>query len=70
MNTYFFTAVEVAGILKISKALAYRLIAEKKIKAIRFGKTVRVSEAALQEFIEKNVSENEGERTASVGIKP
>lgn len=54
METKFFTAVEIANILKISKALAYRLISQEKIPSIRFGRTVRVKEADLQHFIEQS----------------
>jgi excisionase family DNA binding protein len=57
MSTYFLTAVEIAQILKISKALAYRLIAQGQITSIRFGRTVRVRYEALEEFIKKNSSE-------------
>jgi excisionase family DNA binding protein len=56
MNTNFLTVIEIASILKISKALAYRLIANGEIPSIRFGRTVRVKTEALDEFIEKNSS--------------
>ena len=51
MNANFLNAVEIAAILKISKALAYRLIATGEITSIRFGRTVRVREEDLQAFI-------------------
>jgi len=59
MNTQFFTALEIASLLKISKALAYRLIAKGEISSIRFGKTVRVSQEALDAFLsEKALKSN------------
>jgi excisionase family DNA binding protein len=59
MSTNFYTAVEIASLLKISKALAYRLIAKGEIGSIRFGKTVRVSQEAIENFIaEKESSSN------------
>lgn len=57
MYTNFLTGKEVAAILKISKALAYRLIAKGEIPSIRFGRTVRVKKEALDEFIQKSSSE-------------
>jgi excisionase family DNA binding protein len=57
ISTYL-TGKEVAAILKISKALAYRLIAEGEIPSIRFRRTVRVKQEALDEFIQKNSSGN------------
>lgn len=56
MDTNFLTAVEIARILKISKALAYRLISQGKIPSIRFGKTVRVKTDDLQKFVEDSMS--------------
>lgn len=57
MNTALYTAIEIAKFLKISKALAYRLIAQGHIASVRFGRVVRVEEGALEEFIKKNSSE-------------
>jgi len=54
METNILTAIEIARILKISKALAYRLISQGQITSIRFGKTVRVKSEDLQEFIKNN----------------
>ena len=56
MDTDFRTAKDVARILKISKALAYRLISQGQIPSIRFGKTVRVKSGDLQRFIEQSIS--------------
>jgi excisionase family DNA binding protein len=56
MDTQFLTAFEIAKLLKISKALAYRLISQRKIPSIRFGKTVRVLSSDLQKFIEDSSS--------------
>lgn len=56
MNTTFLTATDVAGILKISKALAYRLISNGEIVSVRFGRTVRITSFELENFIKKNVS--------------
>lgn len=55
-NTTFLTGKEVAAILKISKALAYRLLANGDIPSVRFGRTVRVKQEDLEKFIAKNSS--------------
>ena len=46
--------IEVARILNISKALAYRMMQKGDIKVIQFGKSVRVSESDLKTFIENH----------------
>jgi len=49
---------EVAQILNISRALAYRMMQRGDIKVVKFGKSVRVSERDLQEFINKHKPED------------
>lgn len=44
-------ADQVARRLSISRALAYRLMQTGEIPTIRFSRTVRVSEADLEDFI-------------------
>ncbi len=58
-HSQFYTATEIATILKISRALAYRLIAEGEIASVRFGRTVRVNEAALQQFFARKAAGTE-----------
>lgn len=49
-------AEEVAQELQISIALAYRLIQQKKIRAVRIGRLVRVRKKDLDRFIEQQTS--------------
>ncbi len=56
MDTVLLTPNEIAATLKISKGLAYRLIAMHKLPAIRFGRTVRVKQQDLDDFILRNTS--------------
>lgn len=56
MVTTFLRATEIAKILKISKALAYRLISEGEIASIRFGRTIRVRLEDLEMFIQRNMT--------------
>jgi excisionase family DNA binding protein len=55
-TTSLLNAHDVAQILKISKPLAYRLIAEGQLPAVKFRRTVRVRQDDLDEFIKKNLS--------------
>jgi excisionase family DNA binding protein len=48
------TAREVAKLLHVSKAQAYRLIQQGRLKSIRFGRTVRVKPEDLEAFIQRN----------------
>ncbi len=49
-------AEEVAQELQISIALAYRLIQQKKIRAVRIGRLVRVRKHDLDQFIEQQTT--------------
>lgn len=68
-NTTFLTGKEVAAILKISKALAYRLIAKGEIPSVRFGRTVRVKQESLDEFIQLNSSTQENDQPSQLSGK-
>jgi excisionase family DNA binding protein len=62
MNTNpLLTASDVARHLRISKALAYRLIVDGKLPGIRFGRTVRVREQDLNLFIKQNITISQGD---------
>jgi excisionase family DNA binding protein len=56
MDNEFLTAAEIAETLKISKALAYRLLAHGEIPSVRFGRTVRARLEDLEAFINRHVS--------------
>lgn len=47
-----YNVVECAEILGVSERFIRRLIAERRIEYIKLGKHVRISEQALQDFIE------------------
>jgi len=49
---------EVAAILCISKALAYRLLSEGAIPSVRFGRTVRCRKEDLETFILAHSNKN------------
>lgn len=49
-----FTGEEVAQILRVSRAYAYRLMQRGDIPTIRLGRRVLVSQTSLLEFIQEN----------------
>jgi len=49
-------AVEIAQILNISRAFAYRLMQQGKIRTVVIAKTRRVRPADLQDFINRSLS--------------
>jgi excisionase family DNA binding protein len=55
METQFMKPNDVARILQISRALAYRLMAPGEIQSVRFGRTVRVKPEILAKFIDTHI---------------
>jgi excisionase family DNA binding protein len=53
-------AEEVARRLAIGKATAYMLMAAGQLPTIRIGKSVRVSERALNEWIDNQTTDSKG----------
>jgi excisionase family DNA binding protein len=52
--------------LRISKALAYKLIMEGEIPSVKFGRTVRVKSQDLNAFIEAKSSNGPGENAGRI----
>lgn len=48
----FYTVVETAELLKITKQTIYKYIKDGKLEAIKLGKNLIISEEAIQQFIE------------------
>jgi len=68
METKLLKGPQVAEILGISKALAYRLISQGSLSGVRFGRTVRVRPEDIEKFILDNLTTKESERT--IGTQP
>ena len=66
MTNMFLTAKEIADILKISKALAYRLISQGQITSIRFGRVSRVRQEDLDTFVQKSMLKVDVAKTKSL----
>jgi excisionase family DNA binding protein len=56
MTDRLLTGTEVAHLLNVSKALAYRLMAQGTIPAVHLGRAVRVRPQDLDEFIKRSSS--------------
>ena len=49
----FLTVAEVAETLRVSRMSVYRLIHSGTLEAVQFGRSFRVSQAALDEYLKK-----------------
>jgi excisionase family DNA binding protein len=53
----FLTVAEVAEMMRVSKMTVYRLVHSGELPAIRFGRSFRVPESAVEAAIEKHISD-------------
>lgn len=60
MTSRLLKGSEVAEILNVSKAFAYRMMAQGRIPAVRLGRSVRVRPEDLEGFIADSVSQDSG----------
>ena len=58
------SVVEAAKILGISRNLAYEMVAQKKIPALRFGRVIRVPRYALEQLLYAQNDNGKGEEIA------
>ena len=52
------TVVEAARMLRISRNLAYGLVAEHQIPFVRLGRVIRVPRAALEQWVQQKASQS------------
>ncbi|GAA1869315.1 helix-turn-helix domain-containing protein [Paeniglutamicibacter psychrophenolicus] len=50
-NARFMTVAEVAEVMRVSKMTVYRLVHAGDLPAVRFGRSYRVPESAVQEYL-------------------
>ena len=50
----FLTVAEVAATMRVSKMTVYRLVHSGELEAVRVGRSFRVTEDAVQEFLGKS----------------
>lgn len=53
----FLTVAEVAGILRVSKMTVYRLVHSGELPAARVGRSFRVPERAVQEYLRRSLDQ-------------
>ncbi|HEY9478313.1 MAG TPA: helix-turn-helix domain-containing protein [Microbacteriaceae bacterium] len=53
----FLTVAEVAEMMRVSKMTVYRLVHSGELPAIRFGRSFRVPESAVQSAIDNHISD-------------
>jgi len=56
-DTRFLTVAEVADMMRVSRMTVYRLVHSGELPAIRFGRSFRVPEAAVQAAIDNHVAD-------------
>jgi excisionase family DNA binding protein len=65
MSEQLLRPADVAEILQVSKALAYKILKDGYIPTVRFGKTVRVRREDLDKYIYENVGQSAKEETGN-----
>lgn len=50
-NARFMTVAEVAEVMRVSKMTVYRLVHSGELPAVRFGRSYRVPENAVEDFL-------------------
>ena len=53
----FLTVAEVAAVMRVSKMTVYRLVHSGELPAVRVGRSFRVPEQAVQEYLRDSIIE-------------
>jgi excisionase family DNA binding protein len=56
-GTTFLTVAEVAARMRVSKMTVYRLVHNGQLEAIRVGRSFRVTEKAVEDYLQKSFYE-------------
>jgi excisionase family DNA binding protein len=60
-NARFMTVAEVAEVLRVSKMTVYRLVHSGEMPAVRFGRSFRVPEEAVSQYLKGAVVDGRSE---------
>lgn len=52
MGTNFLTVTEIAAQMRVSKMTVYRLVRSGAMSGVRFGRSYRVPDTALEQYLE------------------
>jgi excisionase family DNA binding protein len=66
-DVHFLTVSEVAEVMRVSKMTVYRLVHSGELPAVRFGRSYRVPETAVQRFLRAAFVEEAGGGDRPVG---
>ncbi|MFB0835688.1 helix-turn-helix domain-containing protein [Arthrobacter halodurans] len=61
-NAHYLTVAEVAVAMRVSKMTVYRLVHTGDLPAVRFGRSYRVPERAVQEYLVSGETGQEPDR--------
>ncbi|MET1034566.1 MAG: helix-turn-helix domain-containing protein [Arthrobacter sp.] len=50
-SAHFMTVAEVADVMRVSKMTVYRLVHSGELPAVRFGRSYRVPEGAVEDYL-------------------
>lgn len=53
----FLTVAEVAALMRVSKMTVYRLVHSGELPAVRFGRSYRVPETAVNDVLQRPISD-------------
>ncbi len=57
-SVHFLTVAEVAAMMRVSRMTVYRMVHAGELPAIRFGKSFRVPESAVEAVLAQSVAES------------
>lgn len=57
----FLTVAEVADVMRVSKMTVYRLVHSGDMPAVRFGRSYRVPESAVEQYVRRATVEGQPE---------
>ncbi|UVJ38815.1 helix-turn-helix domain-containing protein [Arthrobacter sp. CJ23] len=60
-NARFMTVAEVAEVLRVSKMTVYRLVHSGEMPAVRFGRSFRVPEEAVAQYLKSAIVDGQSE---------
>ena len=60
-NAQFLTVAEVAELMRVSKMTVYRLVHSGEMPAVRFGRSFRVPESAVEQYVKGAVVEGQSD---------
>ena len=61
LPTAYLTIAEVAAALRVSKMTVYRLVKSHALASVRFGKSYRIPESAVEDYIRQSQVPSESE---------